>query len=181
MCSSKMPVPICQTGLVIFLLRMVLEFWGLHSSGCYDSGLVGCVQAAWMSRVNTQWMTWSVKKIMWQPEISKCKFSHSSLYCSKGFNTIYLYVMLFIRITGIQKPTCFRIIYCITITILNVIHRPVFGLKLSISEIVFCLCLQVKPTAGVQRQGLALSIWLNWVCSSWRRRQNPVSETSYFK
>jgi hypothetical protein len=35
--------------------------------------------------------------------------------------------------------------------------------------------------AGVRRQSLTLSIGPSWVGSTWRRRKNPVSETSYFK
>jgi hypothetical protein len=34
----------------------------------------------------------------------------------------------------------------VTITILDIIHRPVFYLKLDVSEAEFCLCLQVEPT-----------------------------------
>jgi hypothetical protein len=34
----------------------------------------------------------------------------------------------------------------ITITVLGIIHRPIFYLKHDISETEFCLCLQVEPT-----------------------------------
>jgi hypothetical protein len=34
---------------------------------------------------------------------------------------------------------------------------------------------------GVLRQRLALRLWLTWVASNWRRRQNLVSGTFYFK
>jgi hypothetical protein len=34
----------------------------------------------------------------------------------------------------------------ITITIMNIIHRPVFYLKHDVSETRFCHCLQVEPT-----------------------------------
>jgi hypothetical protein len=53
----------------------------------------------------------------------------------------------------------------ITITILDIIHRPVFYLV----------------SVLVRRQRLALSIFLTWVGSTWIQRQNPVSETSCFK
>jgi hypothetical protein len=37
----------------------------------------------------------------------------------------------------------------------------------------------VAVVAGIRRQRHALSIGLNWVGSTWRRRQSPVSETSW--
>jgi hypothetical protein len=61
----------------------------------------------------------------------------------------------------------------ITTTILDIIHRPVFYLKQSVSETGFCLLLQGEPTqlGPVDRASLY----------TWSRRQNPVSETSWFK
>jgi hypothetical protein len=55
----------------------------------------------------------------------------------------------------------------ITITILDIIHRPVFYLKYNFSETEFCLRLQVEPTHlglmdGVVWIGL---IWL-WIRTS---------------
>jgi hypothetical protein len=37
----------------------------------------------------------------------------------------------------------------VTITILHIIHRPVFYLKLNVSETGFCLRLQVEPSLGL--------------------------------
>jgi hypothetical protein len=56
----------------------------------------------------------------------------------------------------------------LTITILDIIHCPVFYLKHGVSETGFC-------------QRIALSIESNRVGSTWKRRQNRVSETSCFK
>jgi hypothetical protein len=77
-------------------------------------------------------------------------------------------------------------------------HSPVYFLKHNVSETGFCLRVQVKPTqlgpidrasvythleagTGVRRQGLSLSTGPNWVGPTWRRRQNPVSETLCFE
>jgi hypothetical protein len=64
-----------------------------------------------------------------------------------------------------------------TVTILNIKNTLAFYIKHDVSETGFCLRLQVE----VRRQRLALSIGSNWVGSTWRRRQNEVSETSYLK
>jgi hypothetical protein len=80
----------------------------------------------------------------------------------------------------------------ITITILDIIHCPVFHLKRIVSETEFCLRLQVEPIPLgpvdwatlcllVRRQRVALLCVPYWFCFTWRRRQNPVSETSCFK
>jgi hypothetical protein len=73
----------------------------------------------------------------------------------------------------------------ITITILDIIHWPNFYLNHDVSGTGFCLCVQIKPSQlgpiPVRRQSLALSTGSKWVGSTWRRKQNPVSETSYFK
>jgi hypothetical protein len=72
----------------------------------------------------------------------------------------------------------------VTITILDIFLRPVFYLKLDVSESGFRLRRQVELTqlgpteAGDKDQ---LSVRPVWVGSTWRRRQNPVSETSCFK
>jgi hypothetical protein len=57
----------------------------------------------------------------------------------------------------------------ITITILDIIHRPVFYLKHNVSEAVFCLRLQVEPIqlGPIHRASLCLRF----------RRQNPFSAT----
>jgi hypothetical protein len=75
----------------------------------------------------------------------------------------------------------------VTITILDIIHRPIFYFK-HFSGTGFCLRLQVETThlgpmdrASLRRQRLALSIWPNWVDSTWRRILCPVSETTSFK
>jgi hypothetical protein len=60
----------------------------------------------------------------------------------------------------------------ITIIILDIIYRPVFYLKHNLSETGFCLHLQL-----VQR----LSIGPNWVGTTLRQRQNPVSEKLRFE
>jgi hypothetical protein len=74
----------------------------------------------------------------------------------------------------------------ITITILDIIHRPVFCLKHNVSETGFCLRLQLQPTQVVptdrarfylRRQRRAVSVGSNRVGSTWRPRQNSVSET----
>jgi hypothetical protein len=48
----------------------------------------------------------------------------------------------------------------------------------------FVLCLACIPHlgagTGVRRQGISLSFGPNWVGVTWRRRQNPVSETLCF-
>jgi hypothetical protein len=58
----------------------------------------------------------------------------------------------------------------ITITILDIMHRPVFHLKYDISETGFCFCLLVEPTQldpidrvspSFRGQRLALSIGSN--------------------
>jgi hypothetical protein len=41
--------------------------------------------------------------------------------------------------------------------------------------------IQIGVLAGFHRKRLALSIGYNWVGSTWGRRQNPVSETPFFK
>jgi hypothetical protein len=71
----------------------------------------------------------------------------------------------------------------ITITILDIIHRPVFYLKHDVSETGLCLRIQVEPTQldSVRRQRLVLSVGPNGVGSKWTRGQNPVSETLCFK
>jgi hypothetical protein len=51
----------------------------------------------------------------------------------------------------------------VTITIADIIYRPVFYLKHNLSETAFCLRLQVEP---VRRQKLALSIGSNWTGST---------------
>jgi hypothetical protein len=66
-----------------------------------------------------------------------------------------------------------------TITILDIIHRPIFYLK-HVSETGFCLLLSwAQSTELVPLSGLAMSIGPNWVGITWRRRQNPVSETCF--
>jgi hypothetical protein len=65
----------------------------------------------------------------------------------------------------------------ITNTILDVIHRPVFYFKHSVSESRFCLRLQMEPT----QLGLILEVVSLSVGSTWRWKQNPVFETLYFK
>jgi hypothetical protein len=58
-----------------------------------------------------------------------------------------------------------------TITILDIIHRPLHYLERDISETGFCL----------RRKRRALSIRPTWVGYTRKRRQNPVSDTSCFK
>jgi hypothetical protein len=65
----------------------------------------------------------------------------------------------------------------ITITILDIIHRPVSYLKYDVSEIGFCFRLQVEPTRIVCLRRQPFSIVPIWVSSTWRRRQTAVSET----
>jgi hypothetical protein len=73
----------------------------------------------------------------------------------------------------------------ITITILDITHRPVLYLKHGVSEIISYLRLQVESTqmgpTEVRIQRLALSIGPILIGTTWRRRQNPVSEMSWFK
>jgi hypothetical protein len=81
----------------------------------------------------------------------------------------------------------------ITITILDVIHCPVYYLKHGISETGFCVCLQVELTevdlvdrASLylqmgQKQRIAVSVAPILVGSTWSWRQNPVLEMSGFK
>jgi hypothetical protein len=70
--------------------------------------------------------------------------------------------------------------------ILDIIHRHVFYLKDDVSETEFCL-LQMQPpqVRPIDRASFCLrtcqSIRPTWVGSTWWRRQNPVSETLYFK
>jgi hypothetical protein len=60
-------------------------------------------------------------------------------------------------------------------------------LKHSVSQTGFYFRLQVESTqlgpisvgVGVRRYGIALSIGPSWLCFTWRRRHNPVSETLY--
>jgi hypothetical protein len=75
-------------------------------------------------------------------------------------------------------------------TILDIIRRPII-LKHDVSETGLCLLLQVEhtqmgPTERSNlclriRQRIAPSTGLILVGSIWRRSQNPVSETSYYK
>jgi hypothetical protein len=76
-----------------------------------------------------------------------------------------------------------------SLTVLVIFYRPVFYLYYNVSENVFRLCLQVKNTqlgpidrASVCLRGkrVSLSSRPNWIASTWRRRQNQVSETLYF-
>jgi hypothetical protein len=85
------------------------------------------------------------------------------------------------------------------ITVLDIIHLPVFYLKQDVSENGFCLCLQAECTqmhpieiASLcrklserererEKEREALSIVPNWVGSTSRWRHNPVSETSCFE
>jgi hypothetical protein len=80
----------------------------------------------------------------------------------------------------------------INFKILYIIHRSAFYLKHKVSETGFFLRFYVLPTqvGPIGRaspclrsggQGLALSIGPTWVGSSWRRRQNPISEALGFK
>jgi hypothetical protein len=62
----------------------------------------------------------------------------------------------------------------ITITILDIILRPVFYLKQCFGD-------WFLYPSGVRRRGLYLSTGPNWVGSTWRRGQNPVSETLRMK
>jgi hypothetical protein len=57
-----------------------------------------------------------------------------------------------------------------TVSILDIIHRPVFHFKHDVSE-----------TGSLCLWRLALSSGPNWVSSTWRWRQNPVSEMSCYK
>jgi hypothetical protein len=59
----------------------------------------------------------------------------------------------------------------ITITIVDIIHRPVFYLNYNVSETGFCLHLLVEDQY----------IGPTWVSTTRTRRQNPVSETLCFK
>jgi hypothetical protein len=78
------------------------------------------------------------------------------------------------------KPKIYEVLYLqtvlrITITILDIIHRPVFYLKHGVSETGFFLRLQVEPTQSVSASvsGLALSIRSNYAGCTWR----PSSQT----
>jgi hypothetical protein len=59
----------------------------------------------------------------------------------------------------------------ITITILDIIHRPVFYLKLTFWGL---------DNVSFARHGLSLSIVPNWVGYTWWQRQNPVYEAFCF-
>jgi hypothetical protein len=67
----------------------------------------------------------------------------------------------------------------------QILHRPhvcivfnVFNVFLNSREwFVLCLVCIACDGAGIQRQGLVLLIGPNWVGSTWRQRQNAVSET----
>jgi hypothetical protein len=71
----------------------------------------------------------------------------------------------------------------IAINILDIIHRPIFYLKYDVSEAGFCLRIQVETTQlGPTNRGTlclhVIPVGPNWVVSTWRWRQNPVSEMS---
>jgi hypothetical protein len=69
----------------------------------------------------------------------------------------------------------------LTITILRIIHHPVFYLKARRFRDWILSPSSIQSISNpVQRQRLALSIGPIWVGSTWRWRQNPVSETSCF-
>jgi hypothetical protein len=75
-------------------------------------------------------------------------------------------------------------IYIYIYIILDIIHHPVFYLKHGISVTAFCLRLQVEPAQLDPKDNPeteTISIHWTWVGSTWRRRHNPVSETSCFK
>jgi hypothetical protein len=68
----------------------------------------------------------------------------------------------------------------VAITVLNIIHRPVFLTKATIRRTDSVSDFSWNLLRPVQRQRLALFIGAIWVGSTWRRTQNPVSETLYF-
>jgi hypothetical protein len=73
----------------------------------------------------------------------------------------------------------------ITYNYYNPVHRPSSCLLFKIQRLADCI---LPPYSGgaysvgpIWRQVLALPIGSNWVVTTWRRRQNPVSETLCFK
>jgi hypothetical protein len=78
---------------------------------------------------------------------------------------------------GCCVTECLKKKRLIQILFLDIIHRHIVISKHDVSETGFCLHLQVKRTQ-IRWQALALSIGPNWIVSTWRQRQNPVSETS---
>jgi hypothetical protein len=77
----------------------------------------------------------------------------------------------------------------ITITVLDIIHCPVFYSNYDVSETTFCHVFRWNLLNWAQQREpywcsgdtLALFIELNWIGSTLKRRQNPVTETSYLK
>jgi hypothetical protein len=100
------------------------------------------------------------------------------------------YIDIFLNVR--EGELCYAVGRCITITILDIIHRPVFCLKLNVSETGFCLRLQVEPTqlCPVDRaRELENCLRRQTSCVCWdqlsrlhlKKEQNPISETSCFK
>jgi hypothetical protein len=91
----------------------------------------------------------------------------------------FRYTTMSIKSTGV-----WRWYVDITVTILDIIQNPVFYLKQNISKTGFGHLFKIEHSklGPIYRDSLCLpphrlylSIWPNWVGSTWKRRQNPVS------
>jgi hypothetical protein len=108
------------------------------------------------------------------------------------FSTSTLKLMTYKHKSIIHSKGLWRRFINVNIKILNVIHRN-FNANMTIRKLIFVSVIrgtllrwarqkELVPVDGPdRRQRLALSIRPNWVGSPWRRRQNPVSETSCFQ
>jgi hypothetical protein len=75
----------------------------------------------------------------------------------------------------------------VTVITRDINHRPVFYLKLNVSENAFCLRISWNLLSRTwcslclrrQRQRLSVSVGCSWVGSAWRPMHNAVSETWY--
>jgi hypothetical protein len=95
-----------------------------------------------------------------------------------NFAVFGTWIIFLNRISQWCSLSYYSIIVFVTITILDTKHRPVFYLKHNVVETGFCPRRQVETES---LSSVCLSIWQNRICSTWRRRQNPVSETLCFK